>query len=330
MTVLWSCAAWGADHVRLFNRFHVPSMLLPGNLDALKALGPVRMLILTRQEDWGALQPGFQLIERALGEGHVCAFMVPWHVLTEHHMRPHQIMVEMQRIAVAQAIAGKAALVWTHPDVIFPEGQYAGLGSVSDFARADVGCVLGWSPSIDASGPEWGGHHADYPILQSASTFGRDTLRPENLHPLMQLTRFDPCAGNWPSALWSATPTGIVAHGFHMNALICWPTAVDRSRWLQALDVDFTDAASFARPRIVVAKRFMAAELATADKPYLATAPALGDDGIARWAAANATEVGIRTFGEQICVNADGPDAAIAARARTISELAMRYRRLAA
>lgn len=295
--ILWALSIWGEPYWDLFNKFHAPAMLLPGNLDALQDLGePVQCMIFTDAAGWRTARPGIEALRHRLGPDNVIGVQVPLSQFTHDGLRTHQIMFELQRFAVHEALQRKAALVWTFPDILMPEGQYAGL--LSDLEGDEVGCLLGRFASIDGRIPELADGLEGFPELQAPKMFAQELFKPELIHSAMKrcIVEGKGPRSDWPASLWWHVPNGFVCHGFHMDPLICWPTAIDDANWKQALDISFTTHATFLHPKVQVARRFTSVEIAMAPKLYGEERPPMNKAGIAQWALNHATTHGREAF----------------------------------
>lgn len=296
--ILWSLAVWG-PHVDLFARFHVPSMLLRGNLDALKAFGPVRLFVCTAFEDVERLRPTLAMLGPHL-DAIELAVIDPDAM---NRRSAHKIMADVQRHAVDRAIAMNAGLVFTFPDAVLPEGQYASLGEPGTLLREGVGCISGQGVSTRLDKRLWADHpsFAEMGFLHAPKTFADTLFSYEMIHPVSQARTISPYGPttDWPSTLLWRSPEGVVMHAFHHMPLICWPEAVQVT-WSEGLDGDFIDCARFSRPSIRVAETFTMAELCGPKTEGLATQRQKSPTEVAAWAAMKVKRANLQLFQHQI------------------------------
>jgi hypothetical protein len=270
---------------------------LRGNLDALKAFGPVHLLVFTREEDMPGLTRVFSDLEPEVARIEI--LFIDKQAMVEN--RPHKIMADMQRHAVARAIEERCALVWTYPDTVMPEGQYAALGTPRDLESREIGCILGQGATTRADRKIWQCRSfTDISILHSPKKFADILFAYEMLHPVSTARTVGPFTPNTshPSMLYWRSPEGFVGHAFHLNPLICWPVATHL--WSEGLDGDFTHRATFARPSVTVCDTFTMAEIAGPEKAEGISNRQRSPTEISAWAAFKATRMGIQHFKTQI------------------------------
>jgi hypothetical protein len=126
---------WGARFREYFLDYCLPSLLAPGNLPALSTKAPSKFLIVTRPEDWAAMQaaPIFQMLSRYLLPVYVeIAPCPPGRSGCQHMGLGHRIACEM-------AHRDKAYAAVVTPDCMLSDGSVARL---QDLARSGAQLVL--------------------------------------------------------------------------------------------------------------------------------------------------------------------------------------------
>ncbi len=292
--IIWACAAWGKK-VDVFVRHHVPSMLLPGNLSALREFGPVELVLYTNLRDINLLLGAVNTLERA---GVVVTMP---DIYVDNLRSNHETLVLLQRDAVARAIRQEAGLAFTYADVIMPEMQYASLGSPSSVYDGDIGCFVS-SGGVPASAEHWlfQDGFAATRSLHSVQSFHHNIL--EASHEMAELWTVGPdgpCTG-WPARLiWRDSKGGVVIHALNQEPILCWPRKTSET-WTQALDINFVETTKFAGKRIEHASTFTLAELCpTGLAGGITKTLPVRPNQIARWAASNVPMMNIMLFAYQ-------------------------------
>ena len=151
---------WGARFRAYFLEYCVPSLLAPGNLPSLSTKAPSKFLIVTRPEDWTAIQasPIFQVLGRYITPVFIeIAPCPPGRSGCQHMSLGHRIACEM-------AHRDKAYAAVLTPDCMLSDGSVARL---MELARNGVQLVL--AAALRFGEEPFLGHLHDQGVLPSAS-----------------------------------------------------------------------------------------------------------------------------------------------------------------
>jgi tetratricopeptide (TPR) repeat protein len=207
---------WGDNHINIFLKIGLPSLLAQGNLPSAAIERECRFLIYTRAEEEHRLidSDAFRRLETLM------PVEVTW-IAEPLGDNPHRIMSDCHAAALHRADAEDAAAVFVPPDCVWSNGSMANLARLVDAGKAMVH-ISGIRLDRDAMAPRLRTHLNASGGALTIDARSLVSLGLEHLHAIAKLHFWNEFEGGlMPANLyWSVPGEGLALRCFHLHPLM--------------------------------------------------------------------------------------------------------------
>jgi hypothetical protein len=139
LRIYFAVTFWGEEYRRYFLDYCLASLMAPGNIPAIRDKSAARLLIATRDDDWGALQsePIFIAAKQYIEVEHVrheAPLKVPYN-------KKMMVMSQGHKLLAQRMFEDRAQGIMLYPDVIFADGAVKRIEQLARIGYKVVLCI---------------------------------------------------------------------------------------------------------------------------------------------------------------------------------------------